>query len=335
MIRFLMTLLTNYVITLELNYTVVLTLPQKEVVFHEKVKLECFINGTITNQTRQWIKGEPPFEETISVNGIITAKSDKCRYSEFVVIHNKTLMSFIFEIYNFSESDLNIFRCIFGKKEQGIQLNLNENFIYMPNGDYSVEAVSEVNSLEVVLNISKVYPKPVCIIYMKNRVINFSSSYIKLVNQFYAARFHKQFFISPDECGALVVTECQIGSRKVKLDQRKTFNCQHGQSWRIDVASLFIGSGACICLLCVVGLIVYSLKSQTRENQKKLCHHNDIMLQKIKDCNKDQLITAVNRTGYSGSLNSTVNVKHKETLLQNGIDDQCTDNGNEHLLVVQ
>lgn len=319
------------------SHTVSVALHNKEVVFNEDVQLECIGSGPhIGNLTSYWWKDD----KIILGNGITNHANEENEhhYSEFLEYHNKTFISRMFIIHNFTKSDQSTYRCVIGVEEDEVSLHLNEDrFIYMPD-DYTVSFLNtadQANSFDMVLNMPKVYPKPKCWISIKDRVINFVTPNIKLVEWFYSAEFKKQLLITPDECGAMVITECQIGSRSVQLNKTRLVNCQKEDSWMFDPTSLCIGAGS-ISLLFVIVVLICCLKRRNkikiRQKKSKLLINNT----KIENNDIELSITGntvdENKAEYSGSLNSTVNVKCEETLLQNVIDDQFADNEHESMI---
>lgn len=91
-------------------------------VFGQRVQLACTTTATEIpidkHINRSWSYG--PFNELIIKNGVSTNPS---KYNE---VHGKSRYTYILEIINFSESDLEEYRCEFGVDETGITLQLNE-----------------------------------------------------------------------------------------------------------------------------------------------------------------------------------------------------------------
>lgn len=299
--------------TIESKYSVAISFPQIDVAYGEKVELVCLVQGNIENRTRQWVKGEPPFDETLSVNGTITAKDKKHRYSDtvyFVTVFQNNLSydnSFILTIYDFSESDLNIYTCIkFGIRKHQAKFDLKGHFVYVPNDeDYDVRVLNEDNSFTVVLNISKIYPEPICRIYIKDREIDFAVSDINLMETFYAAVFQKQFLILQDECDSKVFIACQIRSRTVKLNNTYTAHCYKEKQWRIDIASVVLGVAICVFGV-TIGINVCVCKGKMRLNFKK----HEVYLNNSTLAYEEKHTADDNRQDNEGLLESNMQMKN-------------------------
>lgn len=191
------------------------------VVFGNVTYLQCNISDTTfdcSNGPLQWIGGskyEPLCYE------------DNCPTSKKYEVMKQSCCLYTLLIHNFSELDVNLdYTCSYGVSRMRRNLTLDEKrFIYEPHvEDIKEEVIEKDKTLDWRIDISKIFPKPICGADLNAESITDSLQISVTKPGFYfAAALQINLLLS--SCGKLDVY-CYLGEYKINITSKNFNSCQ-------------------------------------------------------------------------------------------------------------
>lgn len=189
-------------------------------VFGNVTYLQCTISDAAFNcskRTRQWIGG-PKYRSL--------CYEDKCAISNKYEVMKQPNCLYTLMIRNFSEQDVNCeYTCSYGVSRMRRNLTLDEKrFIYEPHvKDIQEESRENGKTLNLKINISKIFPTPSCGANLKGKnITDHLQNSVTKPGFYFAADL--QINLPMPLCGNLNVY-CYLGEHKINITSKNFDNC--------------------------------------------------------------------------------------------------------------
>ncbi|CAC5411491.1 unnamed protein product [Mytilus coruscus] len=220
-----------------------------EIRLGHRLKFECETSSVIpATKSRQWRGGAN--NKLLCYDGTTV---DPTKYKEKII--NQTNYELIVE--EASENDLQcLYACRVGFDIDQKFLEVNEyNFVQLPDENFTkVDYQMQNGQSRLILVLFKVFPKPVCKLKNKGRVLPETNATKSVVLYNVTYRLESSESIIP--CGEQLEIECKVGNERYLVPARNSIICNSSKTSKDSATSLVTSVGVCVACISFVGLAV-------------------------------------------------------------------------------